>query len=147
MKVKNDRRSNFSNLSSWKKKPGKNQGFNGVRTREAWSLKKKSEKKNQEVTGSNPVEALIFFRLLPSNCLSCKIYCGDHSLLSNLFCCFNKPIRLNFTKRKHTCTILVWRPCPNSVPPWVTRTEPSVYTCTRAAPLTRRRQIKNKSSE
>ena len=27
-----------------------------------------------EVTGSNPVEALIFFRLLLSNCLNWKIY-------------------------------------------------------------------------
>ena len=32
-----------------------------------------------EVMGSNPVEALIFFRLLPSNCLNWKIYCDDHS--------------------------------------------------------------------
>ena len=32
-----------------------------------------------EVTGSNPVEALVFFRLLPSNW---KIYCDDHSSLS-----------------------------------------------------------------
>ena len=32
-----------------------------------------------EVTGSNPVEALIFFRLLLSNCLNWKIYCDDHS--------------------------------------------------------------------
>ena len=31
-----------------------------------------------EVTGSNPVEALIFFRLLLSNCLNWKIYCDDH---------------------------------------------------------------------
>ena len=31
-----------------------------------------------EVTGSNPVEALIFFRVLPSNCLNWKIYCDDH---------------------------------------------------------------------
>ena len=37
-----------------------------------------------EVTGSNPVEALIFFfRLLLSNCLNWKIYCDDHSSLSN----------------------------------------------------------------
>ena len=36
-----------------------------------------------EVTGSNPVQALIFFRLLPSNCLNWKIYCGDHSSLSS----------------------------------------------------------------
>ena len=40
-----------------------------------------------EVTGSNPVEALIFFRLLLSNCLNWKIYCDDHSslLLPRLF--------------------------------------------------------------
>ena len=31
-----------------------------------------------EVMGSNPVEALIFFRLLLSNCLSWKINCDDH---------------------------------------------------------------------
>ena len=36
-----------------------------------------------EATGSNPVEALIFFRLLPSNCLNWKIYCDDHSSLSS----------------------------------------------------------------
>ena len=36
-----------------------------------------------EVTGSNPVEALIFFRLLLSNCLNWKIYCEDHSSLSS----------------------------------------------------------------
>ena len=35
-----------------------------------------------EVTGSNPIEALIFFRLLLSNCLNWKIYCDDHSSLS-----------------------------------------------------------------
>ena len=38
---------------------------------------------NAEVTGSNPVEALNFFRLLPSNCLNWKIYCDDHSSLSS----------------------------------------------------------------
>ena len=31
-----------------------------------------------EVTGLNPIEALIFFRLLLSNCLNWKIYCDDH---------------------------------------------------------------------
>ena len=36
-----------------------------------------------EVTGSNPVEALIFFRLPLSNCLNSKIYCDDHSSLSS----------------------------------------------------------------
>ena len=29
------------------------------------------------------VEALIFFRLLPSNCLNWKIYCDDHSSLTS----------------------------------------------------------------
>ena len=38
-----------------------------------------------EVTGSNPVEALIFFfRLLLSSCLNWKIHCEDHSSLSRL---------------------------------------------------------------
>ena len=37
-----------------------------------------------EVTGSNPVEALIFFRLLLSSCLNWKIYCDDHTSLSFL---------------------------------------------------------------
>ena len=35
------------------------------------------------VMGSNPVEALIFFRLLLSKCLNWKIYCDDHSSLSS----------------------------------------------------------------
>ena len=30
------------------------------------------------------VEALIFFRLLLSDCLNWKIYCDDHSLLSSI---------------------------------------------------------------
>ena len=37
-----------------------------------------------EVTGSNPVEALIFFRLRLSNCINWNIYCDDHSSLSLL---------------------------------------------------------------
>ena len=36
-----------------------------------------------EVMGSNPVEALIFFMLLLSNCLNWKIYCDDHTSLSS----------------------------------------------------------------
>ena len=36
-----------------------------------------------EVTGSNPVEDLIFFRLLLSNGLDWKIYCDYYSLHSN----------------------------------------------------------------
>ena len=34
MKVKYDHRSKFSNLSNWKKPEKKNQGFNGIRTRD-----------------------------------------------------------------------------------------------------------------
>ena len=42
-----------------------------------------------EVTGSNPVEALIFFRLLLSSCLNWKIHCEDHSSLS-----YSRPVGL-----------------------------------------------------
>ena len=38
---------------------------------------------NAEVTDSNPVEALLFFRILLSNCFNWKIYCEDHSSLSS----------------------------------------------------------------
>ena len=34
-----------------------------------------------EVTGSKPVEVLVFFRLLLSNCLNWTIYCDNHSPL------------------------------------------------------------------
>ena len=34
VKVKNDHRSKFSNLSNWKEEAWKNQGFNGIRTRD-----------------------------------------------------------------------------------------------------------------
>ena len=37
-----------------------------------------------EVTGSNPVEALIFFRLLLSSYLNWKIHCEDHPSLSSI---------------------------------------------------------------
>ena len=36
-----------------------------------------------EVTGSIPVEALIFFRLLLSSCLNWKLHCEDHSSLTH----------------------------------------------------------------
>ena len=48
---------------------------------------------NAEVTGSNPVEALIFFRLLLSNCLNWKkIYCDDNSSLSST----NRSSKMNY---------------------------------------------------
>ena len=36
-----------------------------------------------EFTGWNPIEALIFFRLLLFSCLNWKIYCNDHSSLTS----------------------------------------------------------------
>ena len=36
-----------------------------------------------EVTGSNPVEALIFFQASSFQCLNWIIYCDDHSSLSS----------------------------------------------------------------
>ena len=62
MKVRNDHRSKFSNLSNWKEEAWKYPGFKGI---------------------FYPVEALIFFRLLPSSFLNWKIYCDDHSSLSS----------------------------------------------------------------
>ena len=48
------------------------------------TLKVKHRTSIAEVTGSNPVEALIFFRLLLSSCLNWKIHCEDHSSLSSI---------------------------------------------------------------
>ena len=42
-----------------------------------------------EATGSNPVEVLIFLRLLLSNCLNWKINCDDHSSLSIYLILYN----------------------------------------------------------
>ena len=58
-----------------------------------------------EVTGSNPVEALIFFRLLLSNCLNWKIYCDDHISLSEfhlLFVLFILPDQVKGCKINRT---------------------------------------------
>ena len=70
MKVKNDHRSKCSNLSNWKEEAWKNQGFNGIRTRDLrdtgamlYQLSYEATHcgcRSKEVTGSNPVEALIF---------------------------------------------------------------------------------------
>ena len=84
------------------KKKQKKQGFNGIRTRDVTPHGRNELNKLTslpmcgfiaqlvehrtgiaEVTGSNPVEALIFFRLLLSNCLNWKINCDDHSSLSS----------------------------------------------------------------
>ena len=67
-----------------------------------------------EVTGSNPIEALIFFfRLLRSSCLNWKIYCDDHSSLSkvtkssNRMCVVWKTLSVTFNLSTKTKTLLV----------------------------------------
>ena len=129
IKVKNDHRSIFSNLSNWKEEAWKKSGLqrairlllsNCLNWKKItamiilhlhlqpqfkmnyfiytshhftphgrYELNKLTSlpmcgfiAQNAEVTGSNPVEALIFFRFLLSNCLNWKIYCDDHSSLS-----------------------------------------------------------------
>ena len=80
MKVKSDHRSKFSNLSNWKEEVFNKMtsppmcGFIAQLVEHCTGI--------AEVTSSNPVEALIFFRILLSNCLNWKIYCDDHSSLS-----------------------------------------------------------------
>ena len=54
-------------------------------------------KVKNEVMGSNPVEALIFLRLLLSNCLNWKIYFNDHSLLSSTTAVQNMNYFIYFT--------------------------------------------------
>ena len=71
MKVKCDHR-----RINWKEEAfEKNQGFIAQLVEHRTGI--------AEVMGSNPVEALIFFRLLLSNCLNWKIYCDDHTSLSS----------------------------------------------------------------
>ena len=116
MKVKNDHRSKFSNLSNWKEEAWKKSGLQHSSLSSTTAVQKwiisytshyftppgryelskltslpmcgfiaqlvEQHTSNAEVTGSNPFEALIFFRLLLSNCLNWKIYCDDHSSLS-----------------------------------------------------------------
>ena len=57
---------------------------------------------NAEVMGLNPVEALIFFRLLLSNSLKWKIYCNDHSSLSST----TKMTKKKWQKKKELFHIL-----------------------------------------
>ena len=130
LKVKNDHRREFSNLSNCKEETWKNQGLTGfepvtsaipMRCSTNWATKRhigmnyfifsshhftphgryelnkltslpmygfiaplvEHRTGIAEVTCSNPVVTLIFFRLLLSNCLNWKIYCDDHYSLSS----------------------------------------------------------------
>ena len=101
MKVRSDHRSKFSNLSNWKpqyKYELFHINFTSLHCTGRYELNKLTslpmcgfitqlvEHRTgiAEVTGSNPVEALIFFRLRLSSCLNWKIYCDDHSSLSSV---------------------------------------------------------------
>ena len=66
-----------------------------------------------EITGSNPVEALTFSRLLLSICLNWKIYSDDHSSLSYFDNVMTKFMIINRTdaegrrdKIKNSCVCL-----------------------------------------
>ena len=63
-----------------------------------------------EVMGSNPVEALIFFRLLLSNCLNWKIYCDDHSSLCIFFVdvIYLSAAEIINSKLKYMYVLLIW---------------------------------------
>ena len=87
MKVMNDHRSKFSNLSSWKEKPERNQGSNGIRTHDLRDtgamLYQLSYEATHRYRGGHGFESRWspdFFQASLSNCLSWKIYCDDHSL-------------------------------------------------------------------
>ena len=66
-----------------------------------------------EVMGSNPVEALIFFRLLLSNCLNWKIYCDDHTSLSSTTAVQIWIISYIFHLRKHVSSFSLEMHNPN----------------------------------
>ena len=89
--VKSDHRSKFSNLfSNWKWEAWKNQGFNGIRTRDLRDtgamitcgfIAQFSGRASHRYRGSHGFESHWspdFFRLLISNCLNWKINCDDH---------------------------------------------------------------------
>ena len=110
IKVKNDHRSKFSNLSNWKEEAWKNEGFSGIRTHDLLNTGEMLYQLSYEapmcgfiaqlvdiaeVMGSNPVEAFIFFRLLLSNCLNWKIYCDHHDFFRVLSNCLNWKIYRN----------------------------------------------------
>ena len=54
-----------------------------------------------EVTGSNPVEALIFFRLLHSNCLNWKFTAKITYHLQKIYCKRPSNIKLNISQIKY----------------------------------------------
>ena len=89
MKVKNDHRSKFSNLSNWKEEARKNQGFNGIRIRDLRD------------TGAMPYQlsykATHWERGQFIESLSSYLYCDDHFSLSSVRSKL-KPVRNLFAR-------------------------------------------------
>ena len=103
MKVTNDHRSKFSNLSNWKEEAWKNQGFNGIRSRDLrvtgallyqLSCEATHWERGQFIEFISPVSSemmwiineIFHFLLIASSFQLLKlekIYCDDHSSLSS----------------------------------------------------------------
>ena len=95
--MKNDHRSEFSNLSNWKKKPEKekkkkNQGFNGIRNRDLL-LHSSVGRATHRQRGGHGFESrwspdfffFFFFQASSFQLLKLeKIHCDDHSSLSSI---------------------------------------------------------------
>ena len=74
--MKNDHRSKFSNLSNWKEEAWKNQGFNGIRTRDLRDTGVMLYQLSYEATHWERGQFIEFISPVRS-----EIYCDDHSSL------------------------------------------------------------------
>ena len=90
MKVKNDHRSKFSKRRSLKK----NQGFNGIRTRDLRVTGALLYQLSYEATHWERGQLIEF---VSPNCLNWKIYCDDHSSLSSTTAVQNELFHIYFT--------------------------------------------------
>ena len=83
IKVKNDHRSKFSNLSNWKEEAWKNQGFNGIRTRDLRDTGAMLYQLSYEATHWERGQFIEFISPVRSEMMwnIWKIYCDDDSSL------------------------------------------------------------------
>ena len=72
IKVKNDHRSEFSNLSNWKEEAWKNQGFNGIRTRDLCNTGAMLYQLSYEATRWERGQFIEF--ILPRGVKWCEVY-------------------------------------------------------------------------
>ena len=71
MKVKSDHRSKFSNLSNWKEEAWKNQGFNGIRTRDLRDTDAMLYQMSYEATHWERGQ---FIEFISSRAVKCEVY-------------------------------------------------------------------------